>query len=434
MDWNALKACLFDAATAQLEALLSSGVEPLYAAAFFASYREQESVISMPSFAANSLAALDEDHPKRKAGDECFYGLKWNPVDWHWTWDVDEYGGQPLADYEIEVERYANRGSVAMWDNAEKRFMTVVAQVAADVRKRFAKDPRVAKDFVVFFHDEYGGDELASKSIPKRLFLQLFPELDATEQERRRIATLPIAEQALCYTQRLSYYEGISCEEAERWLIACGAPAIPALLGVLTQRQLAWKAAMILGLIGEPEPEVIAALRQVLMTAKEASAVSWSASALGYLGDVDWLLALAESPKFTEYAVDGCCAALRAFRNRGAKPVKLDYAPVERLLTAYPHCRSEAEETLEPGSSYCQIGVADVPEAVRGLASIHAVVRRHAVCVLDDRAVGEALGLSAVAPIRDTLALLAKNDEDESVRYLAGITLSSMKKWRLRSS
>lgn len=432
MDWNALKACLFDAAKAQLEAVLSSGVTPLYAAAFFASYREQESVIGMPSFAVNSLAALDEDHPKRNASDECFYGVKWNPVDWHWTWDVDEYGGEQLAAYETEVEGYANRGSVAMWDSAEKRFMTVVAQAAADLRKYFAKDPRVAKDFVVFFHDEYGGDELASKSIPKRLFLQLFPELDATEQERRRIATLPLAEQALCYTQHLNYYEGISCEEAERWLIACGAPAIPALLGALEQRQMTWKAAMILGLIGEPEPKVIAALRHVLMSAKDVSAVSWSASALGYLGDVEWLLALAESPKFTEYAVDGCCAALRAFRNRGAKPVKLDYAPVERLLAAYPHCRSEAEETLKPGSSYCHIGEADVPEAVRGLASAHAVVRRHAVCVLDNRAVGEAIGLSVVEPIRDTLTRMAKSDEDESVRYLAGLTLSSMKKWRLR--
>ena len=432
MDWKALKVCLFDSAKTQLEALLSEGVAPLYAAAFFASYREQESAIGMPSLAANSLAALDEDHPKRQASDECFYGVKWNPVDWHWTWDVDEYGGEQLEAYEQELARYANRGSVAMWDSAEQHFMTVVAQVAAALHKHFAKDPRVAKDFVVFFHDEYGSDELARKSIPKRLFLRLFPELDATEQERRRIATLPIKEQTLCYVERLDYYDGISCEEAERWLIACGAAAIPALLGALQQRKLAWKVAMILGLIGEATPEVITALRHEVMTAKESSAASWSASSLGYLGDVDWLLALASLPAHQEYAVDGCCSSLRAFRNRSAKPVRLDYEPLEKLLAAHPECRAEAEETLEPGSSYCQIGENDIPIAIKGLASPYAVVRRHAACVLDDRAVGESAGLSAIAPAREALAMLASEDEDDSVRYLAGLTLASMKKWRLR--
>lgn len=431
MDWNELKACLFESAKAQLEALLAEGVEPLYAAAFFASYREQESTIGMPSLAANSLAKLDEDHPKRKASDDAFYGVKWNPVDWHWTWDVDEYGGEALEACELALVNYANRGSVAMWGTAEKRFMAIVAQVASALRKHFAKDPRVAKNFVVFFHDEYGGDALASKSIPMRVFLQLFPELDATEQERRRIATLPIEEQALCYTQRLNYYEGISCEEAERWLIACGAAAIPVLLGALTQRNLAWKIAMILGLIGEADPKVMAALRQLVMTAKEPSTVSWSASALGYLGDIDWLIALAASAKYQEHAVDGCCASLRAFRNRGAKPVLLDYSPVERLLDAYPECRAEAEETLEPGSSYCHIGPTDIAEALRGLTSPYAVVRRHATCVLDDRAVGESVGAVVIEPVREVLVVLSTDDEDESVRYLAGLTLASMKKWRL---
>lgn len=432
MDWEVLKACLFDSAKEQLEALLAEGEAPLYAAAFFASYREQESTIGMPSLAANSLAKLDEDHPRRKASDDGFYGVKWSPADWHWTWDVDEYGGEALEACELALVNYANRGSVAMWDTAEKRFMTTVAQVASALHKYFANDPRVTKDFVVFFHDEYGGDELARKSIPKRLFLQLFPELDATEQERRRIATLPIAEQAVCYTQRLNYYDGISCEEAEHWLISCGEAAIPALLDALEQRKTVWKIAMILGLIGEADAKVITVLRQLVMTAQESSAISWSASALGYLGDIDWLIALAASAKHQKYAVDGCCASLRAFRNRGAKPARLDYSPVERLLSAYPECRAEAEETLEPGSSYCHIGPTDIVEALRGLTSPYAVVRRHAACVLDNRAVGESVGLVAIAQARETLAVLSTDDEDESVRYLAGLTLASMRKWRLR--
>lgn len=432
MDWDALKRCLFESAKAQLEALLSSEVAPLYAAAFFASYREQESVIGMPSFAANSLAGLAADHPTRTERDEAFYGVKWSPVDWHWTWEIEEYGGEQLAAYETALETYANRGSVVMWDRAEKRFMTLVAHVAAALQQHFAKDPRVDKQFVVFFHDECDTEELARKSIPKRLFLQLFPELDATEQERRRVALLPIAEQAVFYTQRLTCYEGINGEEAEQWLVACGAPAIPALLAAVERGVVTWKAAMILGLLAEPEPEVITALRHVVLNHKEASAVRWSASALGYLEDIEWLLAVAESPRYTESAVEGCCATLRAFRNRSAKPLCLDYVPLERLLTRYPECRNAAEEILAPGSSYCHITVADVPEALRGLASEHAVVRRHAASVLDDRGVGEAMGVSGITPVREALMVLTQNDEDDSVRYLAGLTVAAMKKWRLR--
>ncbi|MGG4774482.1 DUF4303 domain-containing protein [Paenalcaligenes sp. Me52] len=432
MDWKAFKTCLFEAAKSKLEELLSEGVEPLYAAAFFASYREQESVIGMPSLAANSMAMLDEDHPHRRASDDCFDGLKWNPVDWHWNWDVDEYGGEQLEAYETELETYANRGSVAMWDNAEKRFMMAVAQVASALRKHFAKDSRVAKDFVVYFQDEYGSADLARLSIPKALFFHHFPELDATEQERQRIATLPITEQAVCYTQRLGSYEGIDCEEAEKWLIACGTAAIPALLDTLTQRNHAWKVAMILGLIGEADAKVIEALRQLVMKAKEPSTVSWSASALGYLGDFDWLLSLASSDKYAEHVVGGFCAPLRAFRNRGAKPVQLDYAPLERLIAAYPTMQREAEEELEPGSSYCIIGASDIPEALRGLSSPYAVIRRHAACVLDERAVGESIGAQAVKPMQEKLMALTQADSDESVRYLAELTLKSMKKWRLK--
>ncbi|MGG4603850.1 DUF4303 domain-containing protein [Paenalcaligenes sp. Me131] len=432
MDWKAFKACLFEAAKCKLEALLSEGVEPLYAAAFFASYREQESVIGMPSLAANNRAMLDAEHPNRRASDECFDGVKWSPVDWHWNWDADEYGGEPLAAYEAELEAYANRGSVAMWDAAEKRFMTAVAQVASALRKHFAKDQRVAKDFVVYFQDEYGGADLAQQSIPKQLFFHHFPELDATEQERQRIATLPVAEQAACYTQRLGSYEGIDGEEAEKWVIACGAAAIPALLDALAQRNHVWKVAMILGLIGEADAKAIEALRQLVITAKEPSTVNWSASALGYLGDFDWMMSLVQSAKHSDAVVTAYCAPLRAFRNRGAKPVRLDYKPLEKLLTACPEMQGKAEEVLEPGSSYCTIGVSDVPEACRGLSSPFAVVRRHAACVLDERTVGESLGAQGVEPIQALLATLAQMDTDESVRYLAGLTVTSMKKWRFR--
>ncbi|AHG22624.1 hypothetical protein Z042_02795 [Chania multitudinisentens RB-25] len=432
MDWKAFKACLFESARAKLDALLSEGIEPLYAAVFFASYREQEAIISLPSLATNNLAMLDQDHPKhQQRADEGFWSLKWNPSNWHWSWDPDDYGGENLASYEAMLETFANRGTVAQWDKAEEQFITTVAQVAVALYKHFAKDPRVNKDFVVFFHDESRGPELARKCMSPRLFLHHFPEQDATQQERLRVAALPLSEQAAYYVQRLGCYENIDGEEAEKWLIACGAPAIPALLGSLHKKNDAWKVAMILGLIGEKNAEVITALRDLLLTAKDISTSRWCASALGYLEDIDWLLAQCHTPKALDLAVEGCCANFSAFRNRSAKTLCLNYTLLERLFGLYPQSHALAEETLRPGSSYCDIGAADIPEALRGLASPHAVIRRHATCVLNNRSLGESLNSATIAHILAALAPLAGQDSDETVRYLAGLTLKSMKKWRI---
>ncbi|WP_185955877.1 DUF4303 domain-containing protein [Limnobaculum zhutongyuii] len=431
MDWKAFKSSLFESAKVKIEALLSEGVAPLYAAAFFASYREQEGIISLPSLAANNLAMLNEEYPNRKQKDEGFYSIKWNPADWHWNWEPEDYGEGRLTNYETQLETYSNRGSVAMWNKAEERFVTTVVQVAVALNKHFAKDPRVLKDFVVFFYDEEGGAELARKCMSARQFLHHFPEQDATEKERRRVATLPLAEQTTYYVGRLGYYEDINCEEAEQWLIACGAPAIPALLELFADDDRAWKIAMILGLIGEPNVETIAKLRELLLLTRNKSTANWCASALGYLGDFDWLLAQSEMSKALEFIVVGCCANFRAFRDRGAKSLHLDYSPLEKLFQLHPESITLAEDVLKPGSSYCEIVAAEIPEALRGLLSPHPVIRRHAVSVLDNRMLGESLGIDVIKPIQVEVTILAKNDKDETVRYLAELTLKSMKKWRL---
>ncbi|WP_168189681.1 DUF4303 domain-containing protein [Limnobaculum zhutongyuii] len=151
MDWKAFKSSLFESAKVKIEALLSEGVAPLYAAAFFASYREQEGIISLPSLAANNLAMLNEEYPNRKQKDEGFYSIKWNPADWHWNWEPEDYGEGRLTNYETQLETYSNRGSVAMWNKAEERFVTTVVQVAVALNKHFAKDPAYLRILWCFF-------------------------------------------------------------------------------------------------------------------------------------------------------------------------------------------------------------------------------------------------------------------------------------------
>jgi len=413
MDWKKLEAHLTARACATLETLLASEPGTLYGAVFFGSYREAEAAIDLPSLAANTMAALDEDHPHRD--EDGFWGVKWSPVDWRWTWEPDEYGDETLAVLGTALQDYANRGTPAQWDAAEKRFVATVARAAQAVRKHFAKHPRVDKHFVVFFHDEDGGAELARTCMSTSLFLHHFPEQDEDEQTRRRLATLPESEQAAYYVTRLGKYEGIDTEEAEAWLVKHGHSALPHLIARLTEGRNAWQVAMILGLAGIPDPAAITALRQTAQS-DDPSTWGWAARALGYLGDIDWLLT--QSPAI---AVAGCCASLSGFRDRGAQPAVLDYTPVERLLARLPACAPQAEEALEPGSSFCAIRGSDVPEAVRGLQSPHVAIRRHAGCVLNERRLGKRGVADAVAALRARM-----DDPDEKVRYLVDLALENL--------
>lgn len=413
MDWKKLETHLADTACATLDKLLASGAGKVYGAAFFGSYREAEAVIDLPSFAANTLTALEEDHPDRD--ENGFWGVKWSPVDWRWTWEPSEYGDDALAELDKTLQGYAKRGTPAQWEAAESRFVATVARAAAAVRKRFAKDPRVDKHFVVFFHDESGGAELARTSMSASLFLKHFPEQDETEQTRRRLAGLPEAEQAAYYLTRLGAYEGINTEEAGAWLVAHGEAALPALVAQLAKGPETWKVAMILGLVGIADPVVIQALRQQVDAPDEGTR-GWSQRALGYLDDVDWLM-----QQSAEISVSGCCANLSAFRDEGAQRYVLDYAPVERLLALHPDYAAKVDELLAPGSSFCTIRATDVPEAARGLRSPQVAVRRHAASVLNERRLGKQGMADAVAALQ-----ASADDPDEQTRRLVGLALKDL--------
>ena len=417
MDWKALEARLVDTARATLDDWLARGASPLYAVAFHGSYREEERMLGLPSLAANSLAALAADHPGWK--DEGFVGIKWNPSDWRWDREADDAG---LADLDAALQAEANGKGPDHWHKTEKRFIATVVRAAKALAKQFAKDPRVERDFVVFFHDEDGGAELASASIPKARFLRLFPEQDATERLRREVATRPMPDQVRYYLGRLDSYDGINTEEAQAWLTAHGDAAAPALAEHLRARPDDWQAARLLGATGITRPESVAALRHALLQGTDASARAWSARALGYLGDFDWLLEKAAMPALGRFAAEGCCANLCAFRDDNAHPLPLNYTPVETLLERHPKLRTAVEgDILKPGSGYCHIGDDEVAEACRGLRSPHASVRRHAALVLDNTKLGRAQRAEAVEALR-----AARADADATVARLVKTSLASL--------
>jgi HEAT repeat protein len=180
-------------------------------------------------------------------------------------------------------------------------------------------------------------------------------------------------------------------------------------------------AARILGLAGVNDPFVITSLRRNVVEGKDEATRDWCARALGYLGDFDWLLSLTTSPRTVNFAVHGCCANLIAFRERGAQRVILDYTPLERLLDQAPDCAAAVEETISPGRSFCDIGNSDIPEALRGVASPHVSVRRHAICVLDNRRLKKNEFPKIVEALRPCM-----QDADQKVRFLAKLTVESL--------
>ena len=413
MNWKALEQALFDAARQTLQTLLDEGGSPLYAAAFHASYREEEAVLSLPSFAANSLQALSEDYPDEE--DESFSSVKWNPADWRWDWEI--CAGEPFTRLDDELQAHANRLGPRQWQAAEQRLLVTVSRAARSLGRHFSQHPGVTPGFVVIFHDFAGYMSLAKRSMTRQQFEDNFPVELAIENTLRDVAALPLAEQVAFYVSRLHCSDGISGEDAERWLIANGRPAQAALIEQLNGHKQPTNAARILGLAGIADEPVIQALRRQAIEACEQPTRNWCAKALGYLEDFDWLMQ--QTP---DVVVAGICANFDGFRWRGVQPPVLNYTPVKRLLDQRPELRAAVEETLEEVYGQINTTAADVSEALHGLISSHVVIRRHAVSGLSNRGLLPDDALRAIEALR-----LATQDTDEQVRHAAGLGLEAMK-------
>ncbi|GAA1320355.1 DUF4303 domain-containing protein [Leucobacter albus] len=280
----------------------------------------------------------------------------------------------------------AAAGSGAKWERQYERWLRCFPKAAKLARKELVAEGIVPKAFVAVAADEAG--ELIPLSLTKAQLVANFPEYDAAEQERRRLAALPVAERIaeLLPEAVAPRYQGPLIGEHEALLAACGEAALPALVSVVRHETLARGdvvAARLLAEINIDTPEVVVALEGLMLRRKaRGNSRAWAASALARLGRSDLILErVAELP--VDVVTRGIADPLSSFRDRGAhRP--LDYAPLEQVLRDHPELESAFEEELRPGSGYCALAPGEIPTAKAALDSRWQVVRVHAAAVLED--------------------------------------------------
>ncbi|MEU2613986.1 HEAT repeat domain-containing protein [Micromonospora sp. NPDC007271] len=186
---------------------------------------------------------------------------------------------------------------------------------------------------------------------------------------------------------------------------------------MLAVKGQAWKAAKLLADIGRPDDDVVQALHAAL-TRSSGPDQSWVARALSRLGRLD--LVLAQIDRLPREVVVGAVAApYTSFRNQAVTAPRLDYRPLQDVIERRPAYATALAQELQPGRGYCDVTVDEVDDAIRGLASPHVVIRRHAVCVLGERRLGAAVARRAL-PV---LAQIVSQDPDVTVRRLAILSL-----------
>jgi hypothetical protein len=385
LNWEALQEAL---QTALLEVVLAGAGGPWRAVALSELYAETDGVIEAPAL------FLNDD------GEDMGAPGNWETV-LH-TWAPEPWIKALTAE--------ACSGPVSHWEDIFARYRDVLAQICVATGARLC---------IPVFYVEHGSryEEMLARCLAPSQLRSLFPEVVARQAERTRVSALPPGEQIAHYVSRLNRYDGlINSEEAQKALFGFGPAAIPALLPLLRQCEHAWLAAKLLADIGVPDDMVISALSAaVAASTSDSPAQLWSCRALAQLDRLD--LVLAGASDLSREAV-ATAVAVR-YKYHGAYPLSLDYRPLEEFLSANKAIAPAVAEELKPGTSYCEISPADLPEALRGTTSTHVLVRKHAVCVLGERRLGDAVGRVIIPQLR----AIAETDPDSEVRRLTALSL-----------
>lgn len=407
MDWQQLEDAYFAAAKREILAVMRANPgHTFYAAALHDSYRELDGQLCLPCVGLNSVEKLGS----QPGSVEVSYDYA--PANWDWSGIVPET--KRLVRLHGDLQGDANRSTQKHWFRTEKRFMSTMVRVAKRLYKGIKGRKQTTAEFVVYFDDEDGDLELIRKCLPKAFFKMHFGHHDEGQQQRESVvATLPHVEKMRAY---LDDYETYETE-----ILEPGQATIDALLANLKDNEISWRAARFLGSHGVASVKVIKGLRQKVRRSTDAA--SWSARALGILGDTDFLLKLTDDETTRCAAVSGLAAPLLSWANDSVKPIPLNYCSIERLLKkTCPKCTTFAKEQLAPGRCFVEIDASDIDEAIRGLTSPHLVIRQHAVSILDDRSLGKAVAKKVLPALVETL-----NDRHPNVRRLAILSISSWK-------
>jgi len=373
-DWSAFEEELFEECHHALARLGRERPEArFYAVALHGADGELDGFLSLPLLAA----AIETDPPRADDAALGFASAYWNPADW----ELREIPlrESPALRLEQALTAEATRSTQGHWNEVDTRYREMLVRVALRLRDAAPALLRTTDEFVLFLSDEDGGPEWAARTIPAALFARLFAKDVAVKREHDRVMALPAPEQAAFLVTRFGRFDGLTSEAAQVALLNLGERALDALLPVIKHPTHGWTAAMLVGRIGVSRPDLVAELR------RRAPKSHWHAMALGMLGDDEWLAS--QPPSVAAY---GYAAPLREIC--AGRPRPLDYRPLERYLDGAPAAAHVlVEEELAPGSSYVAAHVEDVPEALRGLGSRHAVIRWHAASLLGERGLGDAV-------------------------------------------
>lgn len=367
-----------------------------HAVALYGFYAETDGPIHLPMLGLREHAILPSPDPLASWWEE------WSPYEWPEPCQEVALDEQARKTLEHSLTLHACSGDVAHWRDVHVLYIQSINKVLNALRTQLPKHhPRANSPLLTY---KFGGDhgwQHAADTLTKKTFGAYFGHVPqdpgpAREEHAARMAFL--IEHMDVYTQPFT------CEDAESELRALGEAALDGLMGVFDDGKVGWRAAKIVGDIGVAREDVVEALRE------HAHTQLWYASALGMLGDFDWL-----STQPDEVAIHGFSSPYLGLSTRDANVSALDFGPLEAWLDGATASRQDAmQEQLEPGRSHRELRAADVPEAVRALGSPHAVVRWSAATMLGDRAT-----IKAQRPHVLEALLGALSDPHEHVRRMA---------------
>ena len=383
--------------------------EHFYAAALHEFYRETGDRITLPCLAVNTSEEIDE------SGDS-----RWSSADWYWI-DL-KFASERLLELHDELENEASRLTTTHWDKVHTQWMNALVRVAKQLTRSLKKQSAATKDFGFFLFDEEGDEiELLRRCMSAAKFKRVFPHLQKAMDEEKADAALPAKQQLAKYKEDL-YAHGDK-------LIEHGEAAIPILLDCLdNDERQRWCAARLLASLGIPNADVIRALKHHACVKEHGRTRFHMTTALAILGDVDFVLDIANKADTRDAAIDGIRSLYRPWDD-GFAPVPLDYSPLERLLSI-KSCTNEAQELsgnqrirYAIPSPVGDIRPEDVGAAVAGTTSKYKMIREHAVRALGDRKLGKAASVAAMQAVVDCFS-----DRAMTVRFLAALNIGYWKK------
>jgi hypothetical protein len=411
-DWDGFTRSVADGvARATRELLGDARGQTPFGLALFGFYAETAGVVNLPLIALGTLEGVAD--PLYRS----------SPPDWDHI--ADEWGRDgAMAAWAARLNETVSGLRRREWDRVHHRFESAVVEAMSIARQSLLANGDLAASVVCFVADDEG--RLLRRSVTADELAIHFPELAEADRAEEEIGALPMSERVARLAElaglvpaRPTSLTSVGSERATELLLLLGAHAAPIAVGGLADTETRWAAAKFLADLHQPLPFVLAALRSQLSGDDDRPGRNWVANALARLGAGRELLDRYDLP--SETVASGVAAPYTPFRDRGVAHYSLDYGLLSEALLRDDLYLLLAER-LAAGHGECTLDISDVPGAIAGLDSVHALIRRHAVSALAWAIAPEGdidLDAAIRAAVRNRVSALAKNDPDDKVRAAA---------------